>query len=146
MEYLLYNQTGIIGMRGSIPKDDENLQFVELNPTNQAIYENCKNPKIVDGAIVEGEIVPAEPVILDEISASRFFENVFVKTGLDEDAIIIRILAIPTQFLTDNEKVIVIIKLRKSTSFVRTDATLVQMATILKINLEQIFTDEKATD
>ena len=49
-------------------------------------------------------------------------------------------LEVLKQFLTDNEKVIVVIKLRKSTSFVRIDATLEQMAGILEINIDTIFT------
>lgn len=138
MEYLIYNESGIVGMRGSIPTDGNS--FIELNKENQAIYENCKNAKIVDGKIVEGEPLQVEPILLDELSRADFFLSLYEKSGLKLETIKSRINDIPKELLDVQTKDIVLIRLENSSVFLRNDVTLQQMAGILGIKINTIFT------
>ena len=135
MEYLIYNESGIIGICGTIPTNGN--FFIELNATNQAIYESCINAKIVNGKIVEGEV----PLFfVDELSRADFFLSLYEKSGLKLETIKSRINDIPKELLDAQTKDIVLIRLENSSVFLRNDATLQQMAGILGINIDTIFT------
>ncbi len=54
MEYILFTQEGtFLGIRGTEPKDEENLIYFEWYDD----FINITNPTLIDGKIVSGEII-----------------------------------------------------------------------------------------
>ena len=81
-----------------------------------------------------------EPMLLDELSRADFFLSLYEKSGLKLETIKSRIDGIPKELLDAQTKDIVLIRLENSSVFLRNDVTLQQMAGILGINIDTIFT------
>jgi hypothetical protein len=54
MEYYLFDTNGnYIGMRGSLPNEEENLTAIEQNAESLQKMANYLNPKLISGEIIE---------------------------------------------------------------------------------------------
>ena len=73
MEYILFKQNGdLVGLRGSLPKEEENLIAIEWFED----FVNITNPKLENGKIISGGILPVDVEALDKEYTQRISDLV----------------------------------------------------------------------
>lgn len=137
MEYYLFDTNGdYVGMRGSLPSEDENLTAVEQT---EATIDQMSTPfehKLKDGQIIDGEPLPVE--VPEVITPIQFWRSVYRLTGITEAMVKEQI----NQLVPEPPRVEILIMLEKATQFERNNPELIQMASLFNIDnetLNQIF-------
>lgn len=88
MEYFLFNTTtgNYVGIRGSIPDENENLTAVESNENTIAAMSTPYTHKLVNGEIVDDEPLPV--IIPAEASSARFWLAVYELWNIEQPEVI----------------------------------------------------------
>lgn len=128
MEYILFKQNGeYLGIRGSIPKEEENLIAIEWYEE----FVNIINPKLENGVVVSGEVIIEVP---QSVSTMRFWLAVYEVLGITEQIVLENVDKIQDTSM----KIKIQIMLNKAQEFDRNNQMLNYMANELGISQGQL--------
>ena len=99
MEYILFKQNGDLqGLRGCLPTDEENLIAIEWFED----FVNIENPKLENGKIISGGILPVDVEALDK----EYTQKISDLISIHVQKFITRKIPIPQEILDEQQRLI----------------------------------------